>query len=90
MLDRYGHHVAFGRAVARRVAEAVHAVKVGVGRVGERAVGVKGQSSVGRAGHQRGRERIAVDVGVVAQHTRGGNRQQCVFSSRKVVIFGMA
>ena len=61
---------------AARVGERVGAGEVGVGGVGERAVGVHDHGAVGRPGDHRGRQRVAVGVGVVAEHAGCRHRQR--------------
>src|SRR5262249_39842414 len=67
--------VAVGGAVVGPVAEAVRAVVVGGGRVGEGAVGGRGRRAVGRPAHPDGPEGVAVRVGVIAEHAGGRDRQ---------------
>ena len=64
-------HVRIEQAVARLVGEAVGAEEVRVRRVREGAVQAERDGAVRCAAHQRGGERGAVDVGVVAEDVRG-------------------
>src|SRR5439155_25439655 len=55
-------------------------------RVGETAVAVQVQRAVSRAGDEDRGERIAIDIGVVGQHARSGNRESRVFGCGVRVI----
>ena len=72
--QRHGGDVAVEAAVVGLVGEAVAAVVVGVGRVGEGAVGVQSQRAVGRAADEHRAQRIAVHIAVVAEHAGSGDR----------------
>ena len=86
-VDRDRRRVAGRRAVAHRVGEAVRAVEVGGRREGDGAVGVENRGAAGAAAHRGDRQRVAVDVGVVADQLcrRVGDRG--VFGRRQVSAF---
>ena len=61
--------------VARNVGEAVGAVVVGIGHVGERAIGIQRERAVEDVVHQVGGQRVRrPGVGVVRQHAGRGRR----------------
>src|SRR6185312_16059688 len=70
------------------VGEAVRAVVVGGWRVRERAVGIERHRAVLRGVDQNRSQRIAVDVGVVGQHTAGRNDERRVFIGGVAVVDG--
>ena len=60
-----------GRSIAGAVGKAVGALEAGVGQISERAVVVERQRAVGRGRAELRGERVAVDVGIIRQHTAG-------------------
>src|SRR5262249_27668628 len=75
-------------AVCGPVGEAVGAVEVEVRRVGERTVGVQGQRAAAGAAHEDGPEGIAVHIGVVGEHSGGGDDQHRVLGGAVSVAGG--
>ena len=87
-VDRHRHcrDVRIESGVVRLVGETVRPVVVRRGRVGEGAVGVQRQRAVRRAAHQDRGQRVAVDVGVVSEHTGRRYRQPGVLVRAVAVI----
>ena len=64
------------------VGEAIRTEEIGDRCVGEGAVRVEGQASVRGRGDYGGRERVAVGIGVVAEHPGSGRHQVVVLDHR--------
>ena len=87
-VDRDGGGVG-AAAVGDPIGKVVDAVEIGVGRVGEAAVGGQRQRAVGHVVDQRHRERIVLRIGVVAERPVGGvDGERLVFGRRVVVVAG--
>ena len=67
------------------IGEAVGPVVIGRWRIGEAAVGLQRQSAVRGPRHQHRGQRLAVDIGVVRQHTGTWHDEGHVFARRKRV-----
>ena len=79
--DRDGHLRRGPQAVVGAVFEAVGAVEVGIGRVGERAVVVERQTAVLWTTNQNGRQIGTLRVAIVVENSRS-----CVDHQRHVLI----
>ncbi len=70
------------------VGERVGAVEVGGRVVGERTIVVDSQLAVGRRGVGRHGQAIPVDVGIVAEHTRGSDGKGLVLVGGPIIVLG--
>src|SRR6185369_12364047 len=77
---------AVGQAVVGFVSETIRTVVVERRGVGEAAVAVQTQYAVGGAVHEDRGERIAIDVAVIGEHTRGADCESGVFGCGVGVI----
>ena len=81
-----GGEVGIDRAVIGLVGEAVRAVIVGIRRVKQRAVRIQRQRAMGRSGDQIGGQRVAIDIGIVAQNARHPDGQRRVFVGGEGIV----
>ncbi len=79
--ERHGDRRRQEHAVGRAVGEAVVPDESGVRGVTERPVRIEDQLAAGRSGHEHGSERVAIDVPVVDQDTRGRDGEHPVLGS---------
>src|SRR5690606_7647123 len=85
-IQSHGDRVGSDLPIVGMVGEAVRAAVVWVGGVAEGAVAVEDERSAHGGGIHHGSQRIPVWVGVVRQHTRGGNVEGGVFNGIVAVV----
>src|SRR5207245_2425056 len=86
--DGHGRGAAVRAAVVRLVGEAVGAVEVGRGRVGEGAVAGELGGAVRGLRHEDGGQRVVAGVGVVGEHAGRGHAQRVILVDRIAVVVG--
>src|SRR5262249_30649539 len=80
--------IAGGLPVAGLVGEAVGARVAGIGRIGEGAVGIKGEGSVGGCAYQNSGERVSLHVRVIAEYAGSGEGEGGILIGAVGVVCG--
>ena len=83
--DRDGGRVAVRRAVVRAIGEAVGAAEVRIRRIGETAIRIERERSVGRTRDENCRKAVAFDVRIVRQDAGRRDDERRIFIGRIAV-----